>query len=112
MQEENKHYKAFYLAKKYTEDSITDSFTPLNNNPDRLPEANSLTIDDLKPFSKIKLRKKRNIRKFEKHWRNYVPEYIANEFLRKMLVKPLLRRFFPSNLMNQLITIEPMENTK
>ena len=72
----------------------------------RLP--NNPTKADLYKFSKIKLKKKRAKRKFEKYWYRYVSDKIYAEFMAKVVVAPIARPINYQEIGRKLIHVEPL----
>ena len=72
----------------------------------RLPE--NPGRKDLQKFCKIRLRKKRAKRKFEKYWYRYVPESIYAEYMAKVFVKPLLNPINYSDIGRKLFMVEEL----
>jgi len=72
----------------------------------RLPE--EPTIEDLKKFSKIRLKKRRSIKKFHKDWRRYVSTSIGDEYLAKRLCMPIKRSLGYAELGEKLIMVDSL----
>ena len=70
--------------------------------------SNNPTKDDLRKFSRIKLKKKRAKRKFEKYWYRYISDEIYAEFMAKVVVAPLRRPMNYQEIGRQLIAVEPL----
>jgi len=72
----------------------------------RLP--NTPTKDDIRKFSKIRLRKKRAKKKFDKYWYRYVSDEIYAEFMAKVVVAPIARPINYQEIGRKLISVEPL----
>ena len=66
------------------------------------------TIEDLKKYSKIRLKKKRSIKKFNKNPLRYVSDEIAKEYMLKRLCAPLLRSLNYAELGKKLFHVEEL----
>ena len=64
------------------------------------------TFDDLKKFSKIRLKKKRNLKKFVKDYTRYVTKNIYHEYWGKTLTRPFVKNIVGS-VMN-MPNLEPI----
>jgi len=72
----------------------------------RLPD--QPTKDDLLRFSKIRLRKKRSKKKFNKYWYRYIPDSIYAEFMAKTLVRPIINPINYAEIGKKLLHVEPL----
>jgi hypothetical protein len=68
----------------------------------------SMTINDLKRFSRINLKKKKNLRKFLKSPARYIKEKIWREYLAKIMALPLMRSLNYSEIGRKLIMIDEL----
>ena len=66
------------------------------------------TKSDLCKFSKIRLRKKRSRKNFDKYWYRYVSSEIYSEFMAKVFVAPILRPLNYNDIGKKLFFVEPL----
>lgn len=60
---------------------------------EKIIQGEALSFEDLKKYSKINLRKKRNLKKFEKHYQRYVSRKIWEIYISSVIARPLLNSF-------------------
>ena len=72
----------------------------------RLP--NNPTKDDLRKFSKIRLKKKRAKKKFDKYWYRYISDEIYAEFMGKVMMPLMATPMNYQEIVRELISIEPL----
>lgn len=65
-------------------------------------------FDDLKSFSKIRLKKKRLAKKFSKDFSRYISDDVFIEYMVKSVCRPLLRRIDYQKLGRMLVNIDPL----
>jgi len=70
------------------------------------------TIEDLMRFSKIRLKKKRNLKKFRKYWWRYVSERIRKEFQSKAMVTPIRRALREDSFARKILPPAPLHRLK
>jgi len=66
------------------------------------------TRQDLYKYSKIRLRKKRLIKKFNSNWAKYVSDDIFVEFMAKVFSAILYRKMDYQEIGRQLFSVEPL----
>jgi hypothetical protein len=77
---------------------------------DKLQNNERLTISDLYPFSKINLKKRRNKKKFDKHYIRYVKKEIYQAYWGCLFAHPLVSSFkFPE--LRECNNIEPINDS-
>jgi len=66
------------------------------------------TVDDLMPFSKVRLKKSRMKKKFRKYWYRYVSDDIRKEFCAQAMVAPIRRALTYDSFARKLFMVEPL----
>jgi hypothetical protein len=72
----------------------------------KLPETPTKT--DLYKYSRIKLRKKRSIKKFNKYWIRYISNDVYVEYMAKIMCAPIRRSLNYSEIGRKLIIIDEL----
>ena len=66
------------------------------------------TFDDLKKYSKIRLRKSRSKKKFRKNLHKYLPRRIWLEYLSSAMVAPIRRALRYDSIGRKILHVEPI----
>ena len=66
------------------------------------------TFDDLKKYSKIRLRKSRSKKKFRKNLHKYLPRRIWLEYLSSAMVAPIRRALRYDSIGRKIFHVEPI----
>jgi hypothetical protein len=77
----------------------------------KIQKNEQLTVADLFPFSKIRLKKKRNKKKFNKYYRRYISENVREAYWGCLIATPLVGSFKKQFENLDLLNIEPLEDT-